>query len=165
MSPQTLSPKQLRQTQKAQSREQKVLVEKILKEGAAESAKTAAAVAAALAVTRAQLTESEIQDWRRDMERRLDEIQQHSEQNLGFIEEELARAAKEPLRLLAERAAQAKANGTPCLCPDCKIELERQRVLGRSIDSRFGRLKIYRKYGWCESCEVTTQVKSETGMG
>jgi hypothetical protein len=26
-------------------------------------------------------------------------------------------------------------------------------VLGRSIDSRFGRLKIYRHYGWCPECE------------
>ena len=154
MSLQTLNPRRLRQIKKAQSRERKVLVEKLLKEGAAESAKAAAAAAAALDLTRAQLTESEIQDWRRDLERRLDEIQQHPEQNLGFIEEELARAAKEPLRLLAERAAQAKANGTPCLCPDCKSQLEHQRVLGRGIDSRFGRLKIYRHYGRCESCEA-----------
>ena len=154
MSLQTLNPRRLRQIKKAQTRERKVLVEKLLKEGAAESAKAAAAAAAALDLTRAQLTESEIQDWRRDLERRLDEIQQHPEQNLGFIEEELARAAKEPLRLLAERAAQAKANGTPCLCPDCKSQLEHQRVLGRGIDSRFGRLKIYRHYGRCESCEA-----------
>jgi len=110
--------------------------------------------AAALAVTRAHLMHAEVQAWQQDMERRLDKIQQHPEQNLGFIEEELARASKEPLRLLAERAAQAKANATACRCPDCKIQLERERVLGRSINSRFGRLKIYRRYGWCQSCAV-----------
>jgi hypothetical protein len=33
-------------------------------------------------------------------------------------------------------------------------DLERQRVLSRSIDSRFGRLTVYRKYGWCDSCEA-----------
>jgi len=48
-------------------------------------------------------------NWQRDLEQRLDKIQQHPEQNLGFIEEELARSSREPLRLLAERAAQAKA--------------------------------------------------------
>lgn len=149
----TLSPRQRRhvkKVKKAQSRERKVLAEKILREGAAEAAETAAA----LAVTRAHLTESEFQDWQRDLERRLDEIQRRPEQNLGFIEEELARAAREPLRLLAERAAQAKANATPSRCPQHKIDLKRQRVLGRSIDSRFGRITIYRPYGWCASCEA-----------
>jgi|CXWL01.1.fsa_nt_gi hypothetical protein len=154
MSPQTLRPQSSRQTRKAQDRERKVLVEKIIKEGAQASAQTAAAIAAALALTGAQLTPAEIQTWQRDMEQRLTKIHQHPEQNLGFIEEELACATKEPLRLLAERAAQAKANATPCLCPNCKIELARQQVLGRSIDSRFGPLKLYRKYGWCESCEA-----------
>ena len=157
MSPQTLrppNPRLNRQARKAQSRERKDLVEKILKEGPAEAAKTAAAVAVALNVTQARMTEGEVDAWQQDMERRLDKIQEHPEQNLGFIEEELARASKEPLRLLAERAAQAKANATPCRCPHCQMELARQQVLGRSIDSRFGRLKLYRKYGWCESCEV-----------
>lgn len=140
----------LKKVDKAQNRERKALSESILAEGAAQAAKTAAA----LAVTGAHLTEAELQDWRRDMEQRLDEIQRHPEQNLGFIEEELARAAKEPLRLLAERAAQAKANGTQCQCPKHKIDLERQRVLSRSIDSRFGHLTVYRKYGWCDLCEA-----------
>ena len=118
MSPQILSspsPRLNRQARKAQSRERKDIVEKILKEGPAEAAKTAAAVAAvavALNVTQARLTQGEVDAWQQDMERRLDKIQQLPEQNLGFIEEELARASKEPLRLLAERAAQAKANAT-----------------------------------------------------
>jgi Uncharacterised protein family (UPF0236) len=150
MSRPTLSPRQRRhvkKVKKTQSRERKVLAENILTAGAAKAA-------AALAITRAHLTESELEDWQRDLERRLDEIQRRPEQNLGFIEEELARAAREPLRLLAERAAQAKANGTPCLCPNHQVDLERQRVLGRSIDSRFGRITIYRKYGWCASCDA-----------
>ncbi len=149
----TLSPparRQIKKAKKAQSRERKILAEKVLTVGPAQAAQTAAA----LAVTGARLTESELQDWRRDLEHRLDEIQRRPEQNLGFIEEELARAAREPLRLLAQRAAQAKANNTPCLCPNHQIELERQRVLSRSIDSRFGRITIYRKYGWCERCQA-----------
>ena len=157
MSLSTCSPRQIQtkpaKARQAQSRTEKVLIEKILKQGAQTSAQTAAQSAAALAVTQARLTDAEVAAWRQDLEQRLDKIQAHPEQNLGFVEEELARAAQEPLRLLAERAAQAKANATPCQCPDCQTELKRQQVLGRSIDSRFGRLKIYRKYGWCESCE------------
>jgi len=65
----------------------------------------------------------------RDLEQRLDEIQKHPEQNLGFIEEALARSSREPLRLLAQRAAQAKANATPCLCSRCQIPLHREQVL------------------------------------
>lgn len=158
MSPQTLSPRQLqtkaKQARKSQSRERNVLVERILKEGPQASAQTAAQMASALAVTQARLTDAEQEAWRQDMEQRLTKIQEHPEQNLGFVEEELARAAKEPLRLLAERAAQAKANATPCLCSGCKSELVREQVLSRFIDSRFGRLRIYRKYGWCAPCET-----------
>ena len=147
-------PRSLRQIKKAQRREVKILAESILKESAAKADQAAAQLATALAVTRAQLTDTELEDWRRDMEQRLDKIQQHPEQNLGFIEEELALASREPLRLLTERAAQAKANATPCQCPQCKIQLTRERVLDRTIQCRFGRLKIFRKYGWCEQCEV-----------
>jgi hypothetical protein len=143
-------PRPPRQTQKTQSHEEKVLVETILTAGAAKQAETAQA----LAVTLAQLTDAELENWRRDLEQRLEMIQGRSEQNLGFIEEELARASKEPLRLLAQRAAQAKANATPCLCPRCQLSLGRVQVLSRSIDSRFGRLRIYRHYGWCEECDA-----------
>ena len=125
------------------------LEENILLGGAAEMARKTAA----LTLNRATLTDSELHAWKEDLERRLESIQQHPEQNLGFIEEEVARAAREPLRLLAERAAQAKANNTPCQCPHHRIELGRVRVLGRSVDSRFGPLKIYRPYGWCEECQ------------
>ena len=144
----TCRPRSQRQRHKAQRRERKVVAEAILKEGAAQ----AAPAAAALAVERAHLTEGELQDWLRDMEERLQKVHQHPEQNLGFIEEAVARGCREPLRLLAERAAQAKANATPHQCPHHPIPLQRQQVLGRSIDSRFGRLKIYRRYGWCPEC-------------
>lgn len=154
MSLPSLLPPSSPQTSKAQGRERKVLVEKFIKEGAQASAQAAATIAAALAVTGARLTQAEIEAWQRDMEQRLAKIHQHPEQNLGFVEEALACAAQEPLRLLAERAAQAKASATPCRCPHCQIELTREQVLGRSIDSRFGPLKLYRKYGWCDSCEA-----------
>jgi len=152
MTTQTLRPQ--RQVQKAQRRERKVLAEAILKEGAAQGAQAAAEMAAALALERAHLTDDELKDWQRDMEQRLKQIHEQPEQNLGFIEEAVARGCRESLRLLTERAAQAKANATPHQCPKHKIPLQREQVLGRSIDSRFGPLKIYRRYGWCEQCEA-----------
>jgi len=56
--------------------------------------------------------------------------------------------------LLAQRAAQAKANATPCGCPQCQTELVNQKYLSRQIDSRFGQLVVFRRYGWCSHCEV-----------
>jgi len=63
-------------------------------------------------------------------------------------------AAQEPLRLLTERAAQAKAKATPCQCPECHQKLTDQKYLARGIDSRFGRLRLWRGYGWCPHCET-----------
>lgn len=154
MSLKTHRPRTQRQIRKAQRRECEALAESILKKGQAQAASTATEMAAALAVSRAQLTEAELADWRRDMEQRLEQIQKHPEKNLGFIEEELARGSQEPLRLLAQRAAQAKANATPCQCSRCHIPLQRVQMLRRGIDSRFGHLQIYRGYGWCPECET-----------
>lgn len=137
------------QNQSTHGPEVQALSEKILHEGTAETARRAVA----LSVKRASLSAAEIQAWQHDLEQRLEVIQGHPERNLGFVEEELARAAREPMRLLAERAAQAKANATPVHCPHCHIPLERVRMLGRTIESRFGSLKIYRAYGWCEDCQ------------
>ena len=55
--------------------------------------------------------------------------------------------------MLLDRAAQAKANATPMECPEHHIPLHHTRFLQRSIDSRFGSLKLFRGYGWCERCE------------
>lgn len=109
--------------------------------------------AQAAAITEAKLIPEEQQTWLCDLEARLGVIQKHPEQNLGHIEEQIARSAKEPLRLLAQRAAQAKANATPCQCHHCHRELVSQQYLARTIDSRFGPLRIYRSYGWCPDCE------------
>jgi hypothetical protein len=134
-----------RRTQRAQTREQQRLAEQIL------SAGSAASVAAT--ITQAQLTDAEMQAWRQDLETRLATVEQHAEQNLGFIEEQIALATQEPMRRLAERAAQAKANATSCQCLKCHLELKHQKYLARTIDSRFGPLRVFRKYGWCAQCE------------
>jgi hypothetical protein len=139
----------IRRARRAQAQEQQRLSEQILTGGRA----AAAAAQVASSITQAQLTDAEIQAWRQDLQARLGTIQQHSEQNLGFIEEHIALATKEPMRLLAERAAQAKANATTCQCLDCRGELLHQKYLARTIDSRFGPLRVFRTYGWCPGCE------------
>jgi hypothetical protein len=115
------------------------------------SAKAAAAAQAA-ALAQAQLTEAEVQAWLKDMDARLTVIFAHPEQNLGEIEEQLARSVKEPLRLLAQRAAQIKANAVACHCPECRGELTQQRWLSRTLHSRFGPLTFWRRYGFCPRC-------------
>jgi exonuclease VII large subunit len=108
----------------------------------------------ATALTQARLTAEELQAWQHDLANRLRVIEQHPEQNLGHIEEQLAQAAQEPLRLLTQRAAQLKANATPCRCPVCQRELSHRKFLARTITSRFGPWRLYRQYGWCAGCET-----------
>jgi hypothetical protein len=117
----------------------------------AASAKAAAAAQAAT-LARAQLSEVEVQAWLKDMDGRLEVIFAHPEQNLGEVEEQLARSVKEPLRRLAQRAAQVKANAVLCQCPECHRELTQQKWLCRTIHSRFGLLTIWRRYGFCPRC-------------
>jgi hypothetical protein len=134
-----------RSTPQAQTRR---LTEQILE---AASAKAAAAAQAA-SLAKAHLAEAEVQAWLNDMDARLEVIFAHPEQNLGHIEEQLARSVKEPLRLLAQRAAQVKANAVACQCPQCQGPLTQQKCLARTIHSRFGPLTIWRRYGWCARC-------------
>jgi hypothetical protein len=112
----------------------------------------AAAAAQAQTLTEARLATAEVQAWLKDLDARLQVISEHPEQNLGEIEEQLARSVKEPLRLLAQRAAQVKANAVPCQCPKCHGALREQRWLSRTIHSRFGGLTIWRRYGFCPRC-------------
>ena len=155
------APAKVRQTRREAARAQQAaeaeaqgLTDKIMDHaaGAAAAAQTAAAI------TCGSLTPAELQAWMTDLEARLAAIQKCPEQNLGEIEEQVARSAREPLRLIAERAAQAKANATPCQCshPQCRrlgLELTRQKFLRRTINSRFGPLNVFRAYGWCAQCE------------
>ena len=119
----------------------------------AQGAAAAQAAQAAAAIDHGYLTPAEHQAWLTDMESRLAVIQNHPEQNLGEIEEQVARSAQEPLRLITQRAAQAKANATPCQCPHCQLQLASQKFLARTIASRFGPLVVFRRYGWCSHCQ------------
>ena len=138
----------LRKARKTRQEQVQRLTDQILQGGS----DLAAAAAAALSVTQAQLSDAELQAWRRDLNERLATVQQHPEQNLGFIEEHLARGSRELLRLQAQKAAQLKANTTPSVCSNCKSELVSVRYISRQIDSRFGQLIIFRAYGQCPDC-------------
>jgi hypothetical protein len=139
----------IRQAKRQAQAQTQALTNQIMTEGAT----AAKAAREAAAITHAYLTPAEQQAWIEDMGTRLKTIQMHPEQNLGHIEEQIARAVLQPLRLVAQRAAQAKANATPCQCPKCQIPLLDQKYLARTIDSRFGPLRIFRGYGWCVQCQ------------
>ncbi|HEX7599796.1 MAG TPA: hypothetical protein VF518_16380, partial [Polyangia bacterium] len=161
----TLTEKPTRQVRRASARQSPtVSTQRLTEEIMAKGAARAAAATAAAALTQGQLTDAELQAWRTDFEARLQIIQQHPEQNLGHIEEAVAAAAKEPLRLLTQRAAQAKANATPCQCLTCQHPLANSKYLSRALDSRFGRLVIWRRYGWCPQCE-TWQFPADHALG
>jgi len=76
----------------------------------------------------------------------------------------LARSAREPLRLLAERAAQVKINTPPCQCLSCRTPLLNQRLLPRTVRSRFGDLRLGRPYGFCSRCD-TWQFPADPALG
>src|SRR6266705_5274691 len=161
----TLTEKPSRQVRRALARQSQAVQDQCLtQEIVAQGTAQAEAAATAAAVTKGCLTEAELQAWRTDYEARLQTIQQHPEQNLGHIEEAVAAATKEPLRLLTQRAAQAKANATPCQCLECHHELTDQQYLSRGIDSRFGRLTLWRHYGWWPQCE-TWQFPADHALG
>lgn len=142
------APARARKAKRQAEAQNQSLTQEIMDQGALK----AAAAAQAKAVTKGHLTEAETQAWLKDLDTRLQVIQQHPEHHLGHIEELIAASTKEPMRLIAQRAAQAKANATPCQCPDCQGQLSHQKHLSRTIDSRFGPLVLFREYGWCDEC-------------
>lgn len=142
------APAKVRRARREAEAQKQSLTQEIMTQGALK----AAAAAAAHAITKGHLTEAELQTWLKDLEVRLQIIAQHPEQNLGHIEEQVAASTREPMRLIAQRAAQAKANAIPCRCSTCQRELTRQKLLSRSVDSRFGPLVLWRGYGWCAEC-------------
>src|SRR5664279_5883913 len=65
------------------------------------------------------LLEQDIARWRADLRKRLEQIQQHPEQGLGFIEENVRQATLQLQRLLVQKAMQDKADTVDEECPDC----------------------------------------------
>jgi hypothetical protein len=77
-----------------------------------------------------------------------------ADQNLGEMELEVERQSRDFQRAATQKAAQAKADVTPPVCPVCQEALS--RVSGgheRTFESRFGAIRIERKRGYCKRCK------------
>src|SRR5664280_2330506 len=100
-----------------------------------------------------QLLEQDIARWREDLRKRLEQIQQHPEQGLGFIEEHVRQSSLQLQRLLVQKAMQAKADQADEKCPDCLGPLgHKKRRVPRWIDAYCGKVKLLRTHGWCTHC-------------
>jgi predicted membrane protein len=100
------------------------------------------------------LLEQDIAYWREDLRQRLEQVQQHPEQGLGFIEEHVRQATLRLQCLLLQKAMQDKANSVDEKCPDCHDNLcDKKRRVPRWIDAYCGKVKLVRTHGWCPRCE------------
>jgi hypothetical protein len=96
----------------------------------------------------------DLADWTQDLEARLDRVQQHPEQGLGFIEEQVRQCTLELQRKVVERAMQAKADAVDECCACCQTPLiERKRRVPKTIHSYCGPVRLFRTHGWCRKCE------------
>jgi hypothetical protein len=96
----------------------------------------------------------DLADWTQDLEARLDRVQQHPEQGLGFIEEQVRQCTLELQRKVVERAMQAKADAVDECCSCCQTPLiERKRRVPKTIHSYCGPVRLFRTHGWCRKCE------------
>lgn len=92
--------------------------------------------------------------WSQDLETRLHRVQQHPEQGLGFIEEQVRQCTLELQCKVVERAMQAKADAVEECCPCCRTPLiERKRRVPKTIHSYCGPVRLLRTHGWCRKCE------------
>jgi hypothetical protein len=100
------------------------------------------------------LLEQDIARWRADLRKRLEQIQQHPEQGLGFIEEHVRQATLQLQRLLVQKAMQDKADTVDEECPDCHSRLgHKKRRVPRWVDAYCGKVKLVRIHGWCAHCQ------------
>lgn len=100
------------------------------------------------------LLEQDIAHWREDLRQRLEQVQQHPEQGMGFIEEHIRQATLRLQCLLVQKAMQDKANRVEEKCPDCGRALQdKKRRVVRWIDAYCGKVKLARTHGWCPHCE------------
>ena len=76
-----------------------------------------------------------------------------SDQNLGHLEVQAAQDVQALLRHATERAAQAKADATPPVCPACGRPLTRLSPdHARTFATRFGAITVQRTRGYCKRC-------------
>ena len=87
------------------------------------------------------------------LEQSMERLVVASDQNLGHRETQAAHDVQELLRQSVERGAQAKADGTPPICPVCRPQLRRlSRDHPRTFASRFGSITRQRTRGGCKRC-------------
>ena len=100
------------------------------------------------------LLEQDLVHWREDLRRRLEQVHQHPEQGLGFIEEHIRQASLRLQCLLVQKAMQTKANQVAEVCPDCHRPLcHKKRRVVRWVEAYCGKVKLVRSHGWCPHCE------------
>lgn len=100
------------------------------------------------------LLEQDLIRWREDLHARLQRVQEHPEQNLGFIEENIRQSALQLQCLLVQRAMQNKADAVDEKCPDCQHPLcNKKRRVEKMVDAYCGKVKLRRTHGWCPDCE------------
>lgn len=100
------------------------------------------------------LPAQELARWGQDLQSRLARVQQHPEQNLGFIEEHVRQAALELQCLLVQQAMQAKADAVAENCPDCQTPLRDKKFgVPKNVDAYCGKTRLLRTHGWCPQCE------------
>ena len=100
------------------------------------------------------LCKEDLTRWREDLQTRLQRVQQHPEQNMGFIEENIRQSALELQRLLVQKAMQDKADAVDEKCPDCQHTLRnKKRRVEKVVDAYCGKVKLQRTHGWCPDCD------------
>jgi hypothetical protein len=88
-----------------------------------------------------------------------------SDQNLGHFEAQAAADVQELLRQATQRAAQAKADAAPPLCPVCGHKLTRLSAgHPRTFDTRFGSITLQRTRGSCQRC-CKWRVPADAALG
>src|SRR5574341_1328579 len=107
-----------------------------------------------LAHAQESLLEQDIARWRRDPQKRLDQIQQHPEQGLGCIEEHVRQASLQLQRWLVQKAMQDKADAVDENCPDCHDPLcGKKRRVSKWLDAYCGKVQLFRTHGFCARCQ------------
>ncbi|HVI72135.1 MAG TPA: ISKra4 family transposase [Pyrinomonadaceae bacterium] len=95
-----------------------------------------------------------VKDWAARLTAGLDRNLQASDHSLGHIEEEIAQQTRELERCVAQEVAQKKADQCSANCPVCGTKLRRvTRGHERTIETRFGPIKLKRSRGWCPRCK------------
>jgi hypothetical protein len=93
-------------------------------------------------------------EWQARLTAGLSRSMRASDQTLGHIEEEIAARTRDLERSVAEEVAQKKADQVPPHCPKCGAQLTRlTKGHERTIQTRFGAIKLRRMRGWCRRCQ------------